>query len=391
MRKSFYSELDPNGKYIMLCCFYIFALNGMYTLVLGSLLPLISAEYELSNTFGGTLLSVHNAGTLFAGFIAGIVPFYLGRKRALLFLCSFVVVGFVIMVSSGNPIWLLIGFVFIGISRGSIANFNNAIINEVSGGSMSALNFLHSMFAVGALLAPLLVMFSTRAGDEGWRVAALTIAGLVAIAIALFSRANFGELAQAQRKEKLSYKFLKNRRLWYNIGILFFYLCVESTVNGWIVTYFISDGIMSSQYAQTLAALLWLVILIGRLSIVFFGERVSKAQILILATTGTALFYILLLSTQSLTVITLAIVGLGFSMAGIYPTVIANVGTVIKDYPQSLGVLLLISGIGAIAMPLATGALSDRFGMFAGMSAVVIAIVLMLTLVVIELRGRPAA
>jgi len=389
MSQSFYSKLDPSSRYILICCFFMFAVNGLYAMILGSLLPLISEEYGLSNTISGALISSHQSGTLIAGFLAGILPFYLGRKRALLLLCTFVIVGFIIVVLTGNPFLLIIGFLFTGISRGSISNFNNAIVNEVSGGSNSALSFLHSVFAVGALLAPFLVILSTNvAGDEGWRFAVLVIVGFVSIAVFLFSRANIPDVSKGQRKEKLSYKFLKKKLVWYNIGILFFYLCVEATVNGWIVSYFVNTDIMSRQYAQTLASILWLMMLAGRLSIAFSKDKIKKKWILIATSAGTALFYVLLLITRDVAIITLAIVGLGFSMAGIYPTVIANVSNTIKDYPQSLGVLLLLGGIGSITMPMVTGALSDHFGLLVGMSAVIIAIVLMLLFVGLTISAR---
>ena len=66
----------------MLCCFFVFAVNGLYGMILGSMLPLISDEYGLSNTVSGTLLSAHSLGNLTAGFLAGILPVYLGRKKA---------------------------------------------------------------------------------------------------------------------------------------------------------------------------------------------------------------------------------------------------------------------------------------------------------------------
>ena len=95
-------------------------------MILGSLLPLISNEYGLNNTVSGGLISAHQSGNLIAGFIAGILPVYLGRKKAILFLCSFVVVGFLIMILTGNPVLLILGFLFTGLSRGSISNFNNS-------------------------------------------------------------------------------------------------------------------------------------------------------------------------------------------------------------------------------------------------------------------------
>lgn len=384
-KESFYSRLNREEKYILICCFFVFAVNGIYGMILGSLLPLISNEYGLSNTVSGALISGHQIGNLIAGFAASILPIYLGRKKSIMFLCSFVIVGFLIMILTGNPVLLILGFIFTGISRGSVSNFNNTVVNEVSNSSPSALNFLHSTFAIGALAAPFLVIISTRiGGDKGWKIAAFVIIAFAIISIFLFSRMKIDEISIKKEKAKVSYEFLKNKNFWIGTGILFFYLCTEVTINGWIVKYFIDSNIMTIEYAQILASLLWVVILAGRLTCVFLGNRISKKTLLLLTSFGTVAFYILLLSTRNLTTITIAIMGLGFSMAGIYPTTVSTIGTTIKNYPMAMGILLMVSGIGPIIMPTITGALSDAFGIYAGMTAIVFAIILMIVFVLIS-------
>lgn len=326
-KQSFYSQLDKQKKYILNCCFFVFAVNGLYAMVLGSLLPIISDEYGLNNTVSGALLSAHQVGNLISGFIAGVLPLYLGRKKSIIFLCSFVIMGFLIMILTGNPVLLILGFLFTGLSRGSISNFNNIVVNEVSNSSPSALNFLHSIFAVGALIAPFLVILCTSlAGDIGWKIAAGVIIILAIISIFLFSKMKIDDIKKDKSKIKISYEFMKNRYFWISAGILFFYLCAEATINGWMVKYFIDSRIMTIKYAQMLASLLWIVILIGRLTCAMLGDRVPKKALLFATSIGTVVFYLLLLSTQSLTVITVAIMGLGFCMAGIYPTTISTIG-----------------------------------------------------------------
>ena len=385
----FYSQLDKNKRYILNCCFFVFAVNGLYAMILGSLLPIISDEYGLNNTMSGALLSAHQAGNLIAGFIAGILPLYLGRKKSIMFLCCFVVMGFSIMILTGNPVLLILGFLFTGLSRGSISNFNNTIVNEVSNSSPAALNFLHSIFAVGALSAPFLVIFCTNmVGGSGWKIAAGVIIVLAIISIYLFSKMKIQDIAKNKEKVKVSYVFLKDKYFLISAGIIFFYLCAEATINGWLVKYFIDSGIMTIEYAQMLASLLWVVILVGRLTCAFIGDKVSKKTLLLTTSIGTAGFYLLLLSSRNLAVITIAIMGLGLSMAGIYPTTVSTIGKTIKAYPMSMGVLLMVSGIGAIAMPIITGALSDAFGILAGMSAIVFAIFLMIFCVVLSVLSK---
>jgi FHS family glucose/mannose:H+ symporter-like MFS transporter len=388
-KTSFYSNLDKNNKYILICCFFVFAVNGLYSMILGSLLPIISNEYGLNNTVSGALLSAHQAGNLIAGFIAGVLPLYLGRKKSIMFLCSFVVMGFSIMILTGNPVLLILGFLFTGLSRGSISNFNNTIVNEVSNSSSAALNILHSIFAIGALSAPFLVILSTKIGGEnGWKIASGVIIILAIFSIFLFSKMEIDDVAKEKKKVKVSYEFLQNRYFLITAGILFFYLSAEATINGWMVKYFIDSSIMSIEYAQRLASLLWVVILIGRLTCAFLGDKVSKKALILTTSIGTACFYLLLLSSQNLTVITIAIMGLGLSMAGIYPTTISMIGNTIKKYPMSMGVLLMVGGVGAIIMPIITGALSDAFGILAGMSAIVVAIILMIVCVVLSVISK---
>lgn len=88
--------------------------------------------------------------------------------------------------------------------------------------------------------------------------------------------------------------------------------------------------------------------------------------------------------------ITVSIMGLGFFMAGIYPTTISNTGKFIKEYPMSMGVLLVLGGVGAIIMPIVTGALAEAFGIYAGMSAIVVAIILMMVCAFLNIILKPS-
>lgn len=383
-KTSFYSSLNNQEKYILICCFFVFAVNGLYAMILGSLLPLLSNEYQLNNTISGGLISAHQTGNLISGFIAGILPVYLGRKKAILFLCSFVIVGFLIMMTTGNPVLLILSFLFTGLSRGSISNFNNTVVNEVSNSNSGALNFLHSTFAIGALLGPFLVIATTTiAGPRGWRIATTIIIVLALISMLMFTKMTIEPLTK-KTKNNLSYRFLKDTNFITGCGIFFFYLCTESAITGWLVKYFVDSNLMSTQYAQMLNSLLWVVILAGRITTIFISTRLSTKLILSLASVGTLSFYTFLLLSNTLGPITFAIMGLGFSMSALYPTAVANVGKTIREFPMAMGVILFIGGIGAILMPLITGALSDKLGIFAGMFAIVIAILMMILCIILS-------
>lgn len=379
VKDSFYSRLGNEEKYIVKVAYYIFAVNGLYGMIMGSLLPYISKSYQLSDTVAGSLLSSHYIGNLLASFIAGVLPLYFGRKRAIMFMSSFVTAGFILMITTGNPFLLVLSFFFTGLSRGSITNFNNTIMNEVSNSSAAAMSFMHSIFSIGALLAPYLVIGSVKLiGSDGWRLAGVVIIIATITSIFLFSRMVMPETTGLKKKKVTSYEFMRKKTFWILAGMLFFYLCGESTINGWLVKYFVDSGILTIGYSQFLASLLWIGMLVGRLIVAAVGDHYSRiGQLYLFALTTTALF-IVLLSSRDQTVITWTILGLGLSMAGIYPTTVASAGGFIKEYPMAMGVMLVLAGIGSIVMPTITGALSDQFGIFYGMAAIGVALALMI-------------
>lgn len=373
-----YKELSASDRYILLCCYFIFFINGFYAMVFGAIIPLISTEYQLSDTVSGLLLSGHQLGNLIAGLVAGILPVYYGRKKSILFLSSFVMLGFFLMIITGNPLLLISAFFFTGISRGSISNFNNKTVNDISHSDPAALNLLHSTFAVGALISPFLVVGAGRwFGATGWKWVAGLIIGLILISQVMFSKMDVNEEVEATSQKVKDYSFFKDPLFINTVIILFFYLCAESVITGWLVKYFIDAQILQVTQAQLISSLLWVAILLGRLFCVFYGHHFTKGNLITGISFGMTVFYFLLLSSTSLKMILFSVIGLGFTMGGVYPTAMTIAGVSIKKYPMAMGWLLIIGGVGAILMPTITGVLSEKFSVFAGIAAVVVAIVIM--------------
>ena len=78
------------------------------------------------------------------------------------------------------------------------------------------------------------------------------------ITVILFSLMRIeNKKARKGGKGKISYSFLKYPHFWISTGILFFYLCAETAINGWLVTYFKDTGIMNTNTAQALSSILW--------------------------------------------------------------------------------------------------------------------------------------
>jgi len=236
-------------------------------------------------------------------------------------------------------------------------------------------------------------MTFTAQNNSGWRMAAGLMCALCLVQSASFFTMTMPDEHPVKQPGKSSWGFLAQPRFLLACGILVFYMCVEQSVNGWLVTYFKDSGLMTAGFAQSLAGTLWLFILAGRLTCAVVSTRVKRELLLCGTAIGYGIFYCVLLFSQSLAPITVCIVGLGFCMAGIYPTAASMIGDICGQYPLAMSMLLTITGIGAIVMPSVVGWVAEGFGITAGMYAILIAVMVDVALIfanAVLCRGRKA-
>ena len=394
---SFIKKLGKNERAVLFTCFFAFFCNGSLALMMGSAMPDLKAAYNLSDTVSGLFLSAHSAGNLIAGFISGIVPLYLGQKKSIILLSSLAFIGFVMMMVWGNPVWLLLAFIFTGLGRGSISNFNNRTVNLLSGGSPAGTNLLHSCFAVGAIATPLIFLVVSR--WLGWRPAVGVTVLFGCISLFNLSRMKLKQ-DKMDRKDKTNSTvvFLKNPSFLILALMMFCYLCSEYAINGWLVTYIqnkeslLADFGKSGEeltaavkaYSQSMATLLWGVMLAGRLFCAWLSSKVHQKKMMMVASFGIAAFYGLMLMSSSVPMVTFCVAGLGFCMAGISPMIYSDAAIFTNTYPLATSFILCIGSSGAILMPTIVGSLAERFGFNGGMSAIFVTIVLLVVFAVLN-------
>ncbi|MDD2981392.1 MAG: MFS transporter [Hespellia sp.] len=370
------SAFSKAEKKIYTSCCYIFLTNGALALLVGTLLPYIRDSYGLNYQIAGFLVSAHAIGNLISSFLGGVLPLRIGRKRTAVLLCSCGIIAFLIIVATGNSVLLILAFFLTGINRGAVSNFNNAVVNDIATGKAWAFNLLHAIFCIGAFLAPFLVVLLTKNNPDNWYIAALIEAFFVLTEVILLLKMDVpNNFPQKEAAGSTDWGFLKNRQFIAASGILFSYLCAEQAVNGWLVTYLKDSGIMSASFSQIMTGVLWLVILGGRLLSAVLSTKVKKSILLLFSCIGYLIFFILLITSRSAAPVAVGIIGIGFFMAGLYPTTVACAGDVIKAYPLSLSILLTITSLGAILMPSIIGIVAKRVGIVGGMSTIIVAVI----------------
>lgn len=354
-----------------LCSYGVFVINGMLALSIGSLLPFIRDERGLDYAFCGLIVSLHSVGNLISSFVAGALPVILGRKKSILLFNAFFAISYLLIIFGSNNMCIALAFCMTGLARGATSNFCNTTINNLAPGKAWIINGLHAMFSIGAFIFPILLTVLT-AGDAGrWMYACYFMLAMGILSWILYYILPV-EQDKIEKTEKGSnFAFFREPLFYLCTLTLFFYLCAEQGVIGWMVTYFKDTGLLDASLSQITASVLWIMILAGRLTTAWLSTKVPKERLLLMMGFGLVLFFFLLLFSRSTAWIVFGIMGFGYSMAGIYPTTVSFSGQIIQKYPLAWSFILTLASIGSIVMPSIIGKIAETAGIFYGMSSIV--------------------
>ena len=381
MKKAgFFSSLGKRKLGVVLNLFYAYMSLGLVLIMLGSILPEMKSDYALSYQVGGALLSVQSVGYVLAGLLAGYLPFVLGIKISFILIQLSVTLGFVMLLVSGNPVWLLAAMFLIGIGKGGITNYNNLLMNIYSEGNAGPLNILHACFAAGAVIAPLIAMVVT-----GWRPAVIIGCVCCAASLAFLLPAGFSDKdletsdapdisasAENSGKKKVDYGFVKEKLFWVTVIICFFYQAVEASFMGWMTSFLIDTGVMAESLAQFTTSVLWMALMAGRLLCSAAATKVSPRSMILALTLITTGFMVILLQTKSPAGLIIATAGIGLGMSGMFGTSVSNAGDIFSKYPVCMGFFVFMTSMGAIVAPAIIGSVANTQGMHIGMSTLLI-------------------
>lgn len=370
--------------------YLVFMVNGMLALSIGSMLPFIRDARGLDYGFCGMIVSLHSVGNLLSSFFAGIVPAFLGKKKSILLFESFFAISFALILFGQNNFCLVLAFLMTGLARGAASNYCNAKINALAPGKAWIINGLHAMFSIGAFLFPILLTLITGTNASNWTYACVMMLAVGVLAWFLYWMIPEDEEQKKQRKteengeekktaavsENGSWGFLKEPVFYLVIVTLFFYLCAEQGVIGWMITYFKDTELLSPSVSTITASVQWLMILFGRLTVAAVSLKMAKEKLLPVMGVGLVVFFILLIFSRTTFWIMAGIIGFGYSMAGVYPTTVSFAGKLIQKYPMAWSFILTLASLGSIVMPSVIGKIAETAGIAVGMSSVAVVLVI---------------
>lgn len=367
---------------------FAFFVSGAASQPLGSFIPFLREQYGFSYDLSGVLLSCQSTGNLISVLLAGFLPIYLGRRRAILTTSVWMAVAYLIFASGfGSPALFVAAFTMTGIARGGNSNFSNTMISTLPGDKATrGYNLLHGCFAVGALLSPLVLVFCTnRFPGMGWRLVAGLLALLCLSQIAVYAKMPLPREPEGKSVKTVDRSFLRVKQFWLGSAMLFFYISVEYAIVGWLVSYFQDTGVLSADWSQMMNSLLWLVIFCGRMIGAAITGKVSRSKLLLIDGVGFFAFFLVMFFSRDPVLIVLGLMGVGLFMATIYPTAFAFGSDCIRGNDLGCSIMIFTGSAGGIITPALVGLVAERAGIRAGMGLVAVFTALLLLSIVLSI------
>jgi MFS transporter, FHS family, Na+ dependent glucose transporter 1 len=211
------------------------------------------------------------------------------------------------------------------------------------------LNGLHFFFGVGSLIAPLLfaqILLAT--GDIEWLY---WIFAFVSVPMAIwfwFLR----EPRHSGRSEEASSAIFPGWPVLVMAALFFLYVGLELGFGNWIYTYALKLNLENEITAARLAAAFWGAFTFGRLLGVWVSTRLRSKPILIMDVIGCAVSIAIMITwRQSSTALWIGTLGIGLSMASIFPTLIMLAGERMIITGTITGWFLVGAGAGSMLLP----------------------------------------
>ncbi len=326
---------------------------GIVMALLGAILPPLSGRLRFEISDIGTLFLLMNFAMLAASLILGLVMDRFGMKLPLSAGALLVAAALFLIIRAVAFRELLLAVVLLGAGGGALNGATNTLVADLHDDPRrknAALSLLGVFFGFGALFLPFVI---------GALLTSLGVGPLLAIA-ALLCAATGGfamvlGFPSGKQQHRLPVadmpRFLRSPIVLAMAFLLFFESGVEFTLGGFISTFLTGMGLDVVQASWILAAY-WGSIMAARvlLSRVLLGS--DPHRVVLLSALGALTGAVLTAFAPQSWLAGLGIMLTGFSLSGIYPTVLGIAGAQFKTHSGTVfGILFAVALTGGMIVP----------------------------------------
>jgi fucose permease len=299
------------------------------------------------------IVSASAAGYFISVLIAGEINQQLSAQKILVGSMALFTAGLARLAMARGLAGLLSAGFVIGLANGGIDIGANALIVELNRERLaSALNYLHVLFGVGALLGPLIVSAAFASRVPYWWVFGGGAVACAAIAFRLgVTQALEVRTAPAPGDGLLA--MLSRPLIWAIGGVMFLYVGAEIGIGAWLFLYLRTAGALGPLLASSGVSLYWMGLVFGRAFGGRLGHRIALPQFTMLASALSAAALVILIAAPAAGGLAASAVFLiGFGYGPVFPNMIA-VGA--ARFPAEVGRMtsIVVAGgaLGGIAVP----------------------------------------
>ncbi len=322
---------------------------------LGPFLPQISRTAHLPIERAGLIVSASAAGYFISVLIAGEINQSLSAQKILVGAMVLFTAGLAgLAVAPGLAGLLSAGFL-IGLANGGIDIGANALIVELNRERLaSALNYLHVLFGVGALLGPLIVSAAFASRVPYWWVFGGGAMVCAAIGLRLGTTpAHEVRTAPAPGDGKGLISMLSRPLIWAISAVMFLYVGAEIGIGAWLFLYLRTASALGPMLASSGVSLYWLGLVCGRAFGGRLGHRIALPRFTMLSSALSAVALLILIAVPTAGVLAATSIFLiGFGYGPVFPNMIA-VG--VARFPTEVGrmtsIVVAAGALGAILAP----------------------------------------
>jgi len=372
-----------------------FVPTGIVTVLLGPVLPTLSARWSLSDAQAGEFFTAQFLASTVGVALSGVLVPRLGYRVVIVLGLVFMAAG-VAALPLGSRLLGMAAVAAYGIGLGLAIPACNLLVAEVNPEKRAAaVSLLNFSWSVGAVACPFLLTPFQHKGDIA--IFFYALAGFVMLIAILLARVTFPRPARPSQQPSPNVQPLLRMlrsRVAIVLGTLFFvYVGTENAMGGWLASYARRLSNAPGTLWVTAPSFFYVGLLTGRALAPGFLRWMDELRLARISMSCALIGMIALLSVHSVAgaMMSATVIGLGF--AAMYPITISLLSSNFGSGATRLGsVMFMLASIGAACMPWLVGVISTHMSSLkVGLSIPLAGSILMLILYGCEWQTNTAS
>ena len=348
---------------LTLAAYISFVPIGIATVLLGPLLPILSARWSLNYAQAGVLFPVQYVASTLAVALSGVLVSRLGFRFAIRAGLLLMTAGLALVMA--GPMWLaIICIAAYGGGLGIAVPAANLMVAELNPGRRSAtLNWLNFCWSAGAVACPFLVAAAAKTHHVPLFLACVSGFSLI-VAVYFILMPNVDPPATDHEDPKIV-AVIRNRLLpfLFLAALFFLYVGTENGFGFWVASLAKSLGTLTASLALMTPSFFYAALTFGRLLAPSLLRRVDEIKLvkagLLLACAGMAG----MVFSHGLTGVLCSASAAGLGLSCVYPITISLLSREFGRASSRIGsIMFVLSNIGGGSLPWVVGVTSNRFG-----------------------------